>query len=185
MSQQTQTDNSYIEEKVMLRLNSLDELGDKKEINILECFGGDGVIWGEVKKRDLRKINVLRIDVKPDKNGLYLHGNNLKFLASMDLSGFDIIDLDAYGSPFPQLQMIFKKAYRGLIHCTFIQTGMGMINHDLLESVGYTKAMVRKCPTLFTRNGFDIVCEYLYLKGIRTIQTINIERKSYFWFKKT
>jgi hypothetical protein len=183
MGSQVQTDNSCLEEKILLRLNSLDTI-DKEEINVLECFGGDGVIWGEVKKRSSKKINVLRINVKPDKVGFYLHGNNLKFLATIDLSQFEIIDLDAYGSPFQQLEIVFRRAYRGLIHCTFIQTGMGMINHDLLAHVGYTKAMIRKCPTLFTRKGFEVVCQYLIKNGIKSIQTINIDRKHYFWFKK-
>ncbi len=183
MNKQTQTDNSCLEEKVILRLNSLSEI-NKPTISVLECFGGDGIIWGKVKERTEKKINVLRIDVKPDKVGVYLHGNNLKYLATIDLSGFDIIDLDAYGSPFQQLEIVFRRAYKGLIHCTFIQTGMGMINHDLLEEVGYTKAMVRKCPTLFTRKGFEVVCQYLIKNGINHIQAINIDRKHYFWFKK-
>lgn len=183
MSQQIQTDNSCLEEKILLRLNSLE--GIKKEtVQVLECFGGDGVIWDAVASRTPQKIRTLRIDLKGDRKGLYLHGNNLKYLASMPLQGFDIIDLDAYGSPFHQLQAIFKRGYKGVVHCTFIQSGMGMINHELLAAVGYSKAMVQKCPTLFTKKGFEKMCHFLYFNGITSIQTINLDRKHYFWFKK-
>lgn len=181
MSQQIQTDNSFLEEKVFLRLNSIEQI-EKEEINVLECFGGDGIIWNQVQKKTKKKINTLRIDVKTDKRGIYLQGNNLKYLRSFPLFGFDIIDLDAYGSPFQQLQMVLNRHYKGIVHCTFIQSGMVMLNHDLLEAVGYTRAMVKKCPTLFTKVGFEKICQYLAQNGVQRIQTISIDRKHYFWF---
>ena len=151
---------------------------------MLECFGGDGVIWSLVQERTQKKINSLRIDLKQDRKGIYLHGNNLKYLSSMNLQQFDIIDLDAYVSPFNQLQIVFKRAYKGIVHCTFIQSGMGAINHELLEAIGYSKNMVRKCPTLFSKSGFSKMCDYLFLNGVGHIQSVNLDRKNYFWFKK-
>lgn len=121
MPQQIQTDNSCLEEKIILRLNSLEKIA-KDTVNVLECFGGDGVIWGEVKQRTTKKINTLRIDLKEDKKGIYLKGNNLKYLASLDLKTFDIVDLDAYGSPFQQLQIIFKPG-RGALHIYTVRDG--------------------------------------------------------------
>lgn len=122
------------------------------------------------------------MDIKDDKPGVYLKGNNLKFLGAMNLSLFDIVDLDAYGSPFDQLEIVFKKKYAGIVHCTFIQTGMGMLNHELLKSAGYTKAMIKKCPTLFTKPGFAILCHYLATNGVKSVETVDIDRKHYFWF---
>src|SRR3954465_4124097 len=101
MSQQKQTDNSYLEGKVQDRLASLQHI-TKDTVTVLEAFGGDGIIWSLVKERTDKKISVLRIDKKQNKRGIYLKGDNLKFLKSIDISGFDIIDLDAYGSPYNQ-----------------------------------------------------------------------------------
>jgi hypothetical protein len=185
MKEKIQTDNSCLEEKILLRLNSIETIPEKDFINVLECFRGDGVIWSEVAARTPRKIRTLRIDLKNDKKGVYLQGNNLKYLGSMPLNGFDIIDLDAYGSPFNQLQIVFKRGYRGVVHCTFIQSGMGGVNHELLEFIGYSKKMVSKCPTLFSKNAFQKMCDYLQLHGIKTLQAVNIDRKHYFWFRKT
>lgn len=90
----TNNDNSLIEGKVNLRLQSLP---DKKEINVLEAFGGEGVLWSIVqRKAPDKKINVLSID-KNKYGRVQLQGDNLKFLHSLNLSEFDIIDLDAWG----------------------------------------------------------------------------------------
>lgn len=182
MPQQKQTDNSYLEGKVQLRLDSLQHI-KKDRVTVLEAFGGDGVIWSLVKQRTEKKISILRIDKKPDKKGVYLRGDNLKFLKSIDLSSFDIIDLDAYGSPYNQLEIVFRRRYKGIVHCTYIQTGMGQINKKLLERLGYTSRMVEKCPTLFSRQPFQKMLDYLSLNQVKEIRNVSAtDRKNYFYF---
>lgn len=150
----------------------------------MEAFGGDGVIWKQVKTRTDKEILVLRIDKKQDKKGIYLRGDNQKFLKSLELSGFDIIDLDAYGSPFNQLEILFRRRFTGLIICTYIQTGMGQINKKLLEKLGYTSKMLDKAQTLFTRNPFQKMLNYLSISGIKEITLVSATpRKNYFYFK--
>ncbi len=181
----TQTDNSLLAEKVLLRLNSLKAI-PKKRVRVLECFGGNGVIWGQVRAQAPlnKQIDVLRMDVKTDRDGVYLKGDNRKFLTSIPLNDFDIIDLDAYGSPYDQLKIIFERGYKGLVHCTFIQSSMGGVNHEMLQELGYTKAMIKKCPTIFSKDGFKKICAYLYKHGVRNVQAVVVGRKSYFWFLK-
>ena len=53
------TDNSYFSDKVQLRIESLP---DKKNINILECFSGDGKIWDSIKKGTDKKFTILKIE---------------------------------------------------------------------------------------------------------------------------
>lgn len=156
---------------------------EKDEVKVLECFSGDGIIWDEVRKSTDKKIIILRMDQKPDKVGVYLKGDNLKFIKSMDLSVYDIIDLDAYGSPFKQLEIVFEKQYNGFVHCTFIQSGMGRLDDKMLIRLGYSKSMIDKASTLFSKNGLQKFERYLTLCGIRTIKGFFIERKNYFWFK--
>jgi hypothetical protein len=177
------TDNSYLSEKIKLRVDSILSQ-TKTKIKVLEAFAGDGLIWNEVKKQLIDcEIEILRIDMKLDKPGIYLKGNNLKFLPIIDLSEFDIIDLDAYGSPYKQLKILFEKEYKGIVHCTFIQTGMGNLDHKLLIEIGYTRAMIKKCQTLFTKNGQEKFEAYLFNHNIKEIQGFFFERKRYFWFK--
>lgn len=176
------TDNSHLSEKVWLRLETLEQI-DKPEIKVLEAFAGDGFIWDTVRVQTNKTIKVLRIDEKPDKKGIYLKGNNLKFLKNIDLSNFDIIDLDAYGSPFKQLEIVFERKYKGFVHCTFIQSGMGRLDNNFLKSLGYTPKMVEKIPTLFSKQGMNKMERYLHQCGISLINGFFIERKNYFWFK--
>ena len=148
-----QTDNSYLAEKVQLRIESLPK---KEVVTVLECFAGDGLIWKEVKRITKRNIKILRIDQKDDKKGIYLKGDNLKFLQSIDLDRFDIVDLDAYGSPFTQLlEIIHAKQFKGIVHCTFIQSMFGALNKRMLFDLGYTKAMIEKIPSLFNKGGIQ------------------------------
>lgn len=175
----TNNDSALLESKILLRLESLPE---KKEVKVLEAFGGEGVLWNEVKKRTDKKIKILSIDANKYKR-VQLQGDNIKFLNAFDLNEFDIIDLDAWGSPFKQLQIIFSKKYKGIVHCTFIQTMKGGINKELLYANGYTKNMAEKIPSLFGRNGVDKLMNYLYKKGVRSVKIISEKRKNYFWFK--
>jgi len=100
----------------------------------------------------------------------------------MDLTKFDIIDLDAYGSPFNQLEIIFNSNFEGPIICTFIQTMSGGLNKALLIKLGYTLAMIKKCPSLFNKSGFDKMKEYLGKNGVKTISFYSKSRKNYFSF---
>lgn len=175
------TDNSHLTEKIQLRLDTVNMI-DKDYIRVLECFSGDGVIWDEVKKLTPKNIKILRMDQKPDKTGVYLKGDNLKFMKSMDFSVFDIVDLDAYGSPFKQLEIVFEKQYKGIVHCTFIQSVMGNLDRKFLEQLGYPKRMIEKTPTLFSKNGMVKMERWLAKKGVKNITGFFIERKNYFYF---
>lgn len=180
-----QTDNSYLEEKIFLRVKSIEEhMPKKQEIRVLECFAGDGYIWGEVRKRlPDRKIKVLRIDQKPDKKGVYLNGDNLKFIANFNLDAYDIVDLDAYSTPFNQLEIVLRKDYKGVVHCTFIQSMYGGLNQKMLNDIGYPESMVKKIPSLFNKNGLEKLKYWLSIYGIKEIIGYSFDWKHYFYFK--
>ena len=179
-----QTDNSHLDEKVFLRLESLPK---KEVVRVLECFAGDGVIWKAVKQQTKQPIRILRIDEKTDKKGIYLKGNNLKFMMSMDLAAFDIIDLDAYGSPFKQLEILFQQRYKGIVHVTNCKQGNARIHYALLKELGYTESMIKKCPSLFEKKQNDTIFKWLYRRGVKKVKgfffTDSFGTKRYFWFK--
>jgi len=181
MGTNKKTDNSFIEEKVLLRLETINKI-NKNKITILEAYAGSGVIWNEVKKRTPKDIDILKIELKNDKKGVYLKGDNSKFIPLFDYSIYDIIDFDAYGVPYFQLKTIFLKGFKGFVHVTFIQSGMGRLPNGMLEELGYTKNMLRKCSTLFSKNGMDKMEQYLSLHGVKNIIGYFIDRKNYFYF---
>lgn len=177
----TKTNNDHLSLKVKLRLETL-SLIDKDTVNVLEAYAGDGIIWNEVKKNTDKKINLLQIEQQESKLKIYLRGDNLKYLPQLDLSKFDIIDLDAYGVPYHQLEIIFKKQFKGIVIVTYIQSGLGGYPYQMLEKLGYKKEMVKKCKTLFSRNSLEKMQSYLKINGVNQIKGYFINRKNYFYF---
>ena len=102
-----QTDNSYLGHKIKLRLDSL----PKKDLKVLSAYGGDNILWEKIVKKFEYKIDVDLIDVK-QKNIIYMKGDNIKYLMSLNINKYDVIDLDAYGIPFKQLEVLFSKKYK-------------------------------------------------------------------------
>lgn len=180
-SKNKKTDNSHTEDKVLLRLETVN-LVNKQEINVLEAYAGSGIIWKEVQKRTDKKINILKIEMKDNKKGVYLKGDNSKFIPLFDYSIYDIIDFDAYGVPYFQIKTVFQKQFKGIVHVTFIQSGMGSLPHGLLEDIGFPKNMIRKCSTLFSKNGMEKMQNFLYLNGVKKITGHFLDRKNYFYF---
>jgi len=182
MSANKKTDNSFTAEKVQLRVNSLN-LIKKNEVNVLEAFAGDGIIWSMVQKQTDKKINILKIEMKGNKKGVYLTGDNQKFLPLFNFENYDIIDLDAYGVPYNQLEVVFLKKFKGVVHCTFIQSGMGNLPNGLLIKIGYTKEMIGKIRSIFNKNGLEKMKSYLSKHKVKEITGCFLERKNYFYFK--
>lgn len=116
--------------------------------------------------------------------GIYLHGDNLKFLASMDISKFNVVDLDAYGVPYEQLKILFSRKPQAetIIFVTFIQSLYGSLPRGMLEDLGYSPLMIKKCPTIFYRNGFEKFKQYLAISGIGQIKHYSHEKKHYLCF---
>src|SRR5688572_9421215 len=101
-------DADMVEGKIELRVRSLP---DKKVIKVLDAFGGEGILWKAVQRRcPDKEIKVLGID-KNKYSKVQLHADNIKFLMGLNLNEFDIIDLDAWGNPIKQLELIFTKNY--------------------------------------------------------------------------
>jgi tRNA G26 N,N-dimethylase Trm1 len=174
----TNNDPGKLSGKIQLRIMSLPE---KQNIKVLECFGGEGVIWNEVVKTTGKNITVLSIDKNKYKR-VQLQGDNIKFLKALDLKQFDVIDLDAWGSPVKQLEILFERKYKGIVHCTFIQSMMGRIDNKLLKYFCYTDAMIKKCQSVLTKNPMEKMCNYLAMKGVQNIKLYKSDRKNYFYF---
>lgn len=178
------TDNSYFETKVKLRQDNL----PKGRCRVLDCFGGTGRIWDTIRRRNpKKKIKVLRIERERGKGGVYLLGDNSKFLQSLNPDQFDVIDLDSYGVPYKQLNWLFEAAHGRptTIFVTFIQSIYGCLPTGFLADLGYSRTMVRKCPALFNRNGLEKLKLYLADKGVKEIKHYSDHsgQKHYLYFQ--
>lgn len=155
------TDSSYFADKVALRINHLPDLA---VIRVLDSFCGYGCVWDAVRRRVAEKrISVTGIDTR-DLGDLV--GDNRKWLAGMDLSIFHVIDLDAYGFPVEQLEILARRQFRGMIFATFCRTGMGQVPFSLLQGCGFSGAMLDASPVLCARAA-DLVETFLYGLGVR------------------
>ena len=179
----TKTDNTALDVKVRLRL---DNLPRKRTIKVLDLFAGDGLIWQRIKESSNKDIEIVSIDKKRKTNRLHLVGDNLKFLQSIGIENFDVIDLDAYGCPYKPLKWLLRHKLKrnAIIHVTFIQSQFGALPHGFLIDLGYTKKMVKQVPTLFYRNGLQKLLVWLSARGIKSVKFYsNNNRKHYLCFR--
>lgn len=183
MSKQ-QINNTFFMDKVLLRFNNLPE---KKVIKVLDCFGGEGKVWEKVRLMSKSKIQILPIDKNVYEGKIYLKGENVKYLKILDFEKYDVIDLDAYGMPYKQLEIIFArlekiKKKETTIFVTFIQVNVGALQNGFLLELGYTKNMIKKCKILLSQNGFEKFKNYLAKKGVKRIKHRSLHRKHYIHF---
>lgn len=97
-------DNSNEAQKKALRKMAVAACRNPERPAVLDAFAGYGKMWEGV---DMSKYTP--IEKNPDKNppGV-IHADNVKVLRSIDLSKYDVIDLDAYGFPTKQLCAIIE-----------------------------------------------------------------------------
>ena len=94
-----------------------------------------------------------------------------------------MIDLDAYGVPFEQLEMVFKAGFRGTVFATFIQSQMGQLPFGLLRAVGFSQAIIEETPVMCSKGGFDHLRAYLAQRGVRQIWQRQYRGKHYLGFR--
>lgn len=98
-STRTKTDNAHLRSKEHLRRLATDGMED---LRVLDCFAGNNTLW-----RTFPLSRYYGIEAVKGK-GANLHADNLKVIPSLDLSGFNVIDLDSYGSCVKQLFAVFS-----------------------------------------------------------------------------
>ncbi len=188
MKYTTKTDNAYVAGKLALRRIALD---GKTSARVLDCYSGDGLMWGTLKAEGACKIDLTRIEVKKTAKGVYLQGDNLKFMAGMDLSAFDVIDLDAYGAPIEQLDMVMASAFRGWVVVTYITNILGGRNKRLFAEFGMDDRIVKTCPSVLSHYAEAAIFNFLQRRGVDRVHLFAPEGpqnkgfvKLYFTFRK-
>jgi hypothetical protein len=174
------TDNHYLADKVALRAGMVRELGDR--FRVLDCYGGHGRVWRAVERMTGQQVDRVAIDMRTDLVSPHLHGDNVKVMTGLDLSKFDVIDLDAYGVPAEQLELVFRSEFRGVVFVTMIQTMTGAMPKSVGDSVGMPPSIYTTAPSLFARRGWEYFCAWMYARGVDRIRLREKNRKRYFGF---
>lgn len=178
MAQTKKTDNHYLKDKIRIREENLPAAPV-----VLDCYAGNGVIWGTIQQNHPKTpIKRVAIEKERGKGQFHLEGDNTKFLLSLDLSKFNVVDLDAYGVPYMQLKILFDRGYHGLVFVTFIQSFMGRLPSGMLCEVGFSRAMINKAPTLCNHHGWEYFLQFLARRGVTRISYVNHQRKYYGYF---
>lgn len=178
-----QTDNSFFKQKIKLRKLVIELI--QGDVFLLDCYAGTGKLWSQIKHQS-KKINYIGIEKEKRKNKSLsvMEGDNLKYLKNLDLSLFNLIDLDAYGIPFEQIETIMNSNFSGYIVVTYIWKAQGRLHNSMLEKLGYNQNMIEKCPTLFSRDHKKKIKLILSHYGVKKISLIEKNNKLYFFYKK-
>lgn len=182
MAATKKTDNHYTGDKVALRIKHSPWKTDM-QLNVLDCFGGRGIIWRAVQRKSGKTVNRTAIDKRNDIIEFHLHGENSKVLLGIDLKKYDVIDLDAYGIPVEQIDILVDKGFSGTVFVTAIQTMHGQLPKKMLDDLGFPENISKKCPTLVGRRGWEYFKQWLALKGVSEIIHRSKQRKHYLCFK--
>ena len=179
-------DNSHIWRKALVRLKAIEETG-KDSIKVLDCFAGKGKTWDLVCKNTDKKIDIVRIEKEQGKGKAALRGECERYLKKIDLSEFDIVDLDAYGSPIDHLEILFERKFSGIVCVTAIIINMSRGGDRLLEKIGIPAWFSRSIPkSIFNLSYREIVEQYLARRGVKKITGSFITekmQKCYFYFR--
>jgi hypothetical protein len=161
------TENSHLRTKVRLRLELIDKIG-KNKIHVLDAFAGQGLVWKEIQRQrpDLQ-ITTVGIEKRKYVNPHVIMGDNRKAMKGMDLTAFDIIDLDAFGCPWEQLTIAAERAPNVPVVLTHISVTLGPVPKGLLKAAGLPSAWYESMgvpQALFGRmrwHWWDVFCSSL------------------------
>lgn len=110
------TNNAKTDAKIKLRKKAL----TLSRINILEVFCGAGEMYNSVWS-DADKYTGIDIVKYFDKRNT-ICGDAFKAVSSIDLTGFNVFDIDAYGSPYLILDKVIERIDKTINEFYFIIT---------------------------------------------------------------
>lgn len=156
-----------------LRLDWLDGL-DQDEVRVLDAFGGDAEIWSEIERRR-PGVTIYRTGIEKKRgkgtSTSTLYGDNMSYLPHVTLDVFDTIDLDAWGWPCKQLEVVADRVPEKHV---FVTCGMFVAADPaggILEAAGIPSVWGSLAPGIWSPFHLDLWDDFLgglgYRKTIR------------------
>jgi|OpeIllAssembly_1097287.scaffolds.fasta_scaffold87307_1 hypothetical protein len=161
--------------KIALRVEAVERLGEPRPIRVMDAYHGHGFLWGEARKAlPDWEISLYRTDKDQKKAGT-LKVDNVRLLKSLDLSKFDLFDLDAYGWPAAQIKTVARKAPGKMVLSTRNTMGIGQIPKVVLNDLG--SFLPPGTPGSLIQNAIaDEIWEaWLYQLGYRTSRLLRLD----------
>lgn len=93
------TDNDGLEAKIALRKRATQGL--KEPLRVLDLFAGENKIWANF---DCERYYGIEAEKGKGRN---LHADNRNIIPLLNLAAFNVIDCDAYGTPYDQISLLF------------------------------------------------------------------------------
>lgn len=177
----SQTDNSHVASKVALRVEAVRRLGEPRQILVMDAYHGHGVLWDQVQAELGRDWNVRIYAVDHEQRSAgTLRIDNVRLLQSIDLTGFDLFDLDAYGWPAAQLKAVATKAPDKMVVLTRISPQWARIPLMVTDDLGLVLPHGSRHPggpgtVLVSRLAEEMWEAWLYLLGYRTSRLLTFE----------
>jgi len=175
----TNNDGKYTSLKTALREYAF--LNTKQPF-ILDCFAGDSVLWKAISKKLNTEIKRVTIDADKRFNADF-NCDAKKFLKTNDISKFNIIDLDSWGSPVSYLEYVFKSDFKGFVICTYCSPVS--LNPDKILAKNYFGNIYEKTnkKSLLAKNIGAMFKEYLIDKNITDYKGLISKNKIYCIFE--
>jgi hypothetical protein len=140
--------------KLALRLAAVHGLGGgDQSLRILDAYAGAGRLWRAASRHYPGQLEVLGVDMRRFRTAI--KADNRRVLASIDLARFDLIDLDAYGIPAEQADILGRRGYRGPVIWTVIQKMFAVMPATVTDAEGIPREWRQICPTLFSEYYVD------------------------------
>lgn len=180
MNQQPiKTDNKSIGNKIFIRKQAITELS---EVNVLDLFGGRNVLWNNIHTN-----RYFGIEAEQHK-GQNLYADSHKIVSSLDLSSFNVIDVDSYGISFDIYKELLAnpKIQNGtIVIYTAITNEFTKIQNAAKQEFNFS-SFYHKAPSLFNARAIEFFYEMLARYGIKEIFYYEVKdnfTKHYGYFK--
>jgi hypothetical protein len=146
---------------------------------VLDAFSANGDLWNAIRSISDKTFRVVRIEKNKGMKGFYLQGDNLKWMAGMDLNKFNVIDLDAFGNCYHQLQEMKRQKYSGVVICTWITSVMSPTNSEVMNEIGITDDILKACPSICAELSREAIFSYIKnVIGVYEIYEVIQEEKN-------
>ena len=111
------TDNRSIADKLIIRQTVIEE-ADVGSLRVLDLFAGEGNLWGRLREK-FHVETYTPVDMAARQAGQIRFKITPRLIAALDLSRFNVIDIDTYGDPFALWhEVLFRIKTRTVVFLT-------------------------------------------------------------------